>query len=336
MARNSSFLPNLTFWQKESELYFLSTAKEDTQNYTSHKNVFAYDVIGSGKNYQNGRKIWLSHLDKIKNDLSLIKNDKVIIFAAAGGGSGSSGLPIISETLEKNGNKLIAVTVLPYKKENVPPGSNAIQSLNDLKKVNKKANVLIFSNEILLKKNNGIMSQANDEIITKTNLLINILDRYNSEFYSPITVDKAELDSVLFPDKQTGFIGITDDVDFEEGKIAKFEFGKLNPKTTKHIAIYMIIDPSFPKDVVDTYYDQFRLYLEKYSRFKSARIIPGILRINKQRVNEISFIVIGNGLDIESEFNKLKEIAKDRATSFIETVEQNVNLDKDESNLLNI
>lgn len=321
----------------EKNLYLLSTAKEDTMNYKKHTNILIYDSDGSGKNYNNGKKIWKNNLDKLKQDLGHLIDEKIIIFAAAGGGSGSSGLPIVTKELTKQKNKIIATTVLPYKKENVPPGSNALKNLNDLKQISKMANVLIFSNEKLLKKNNGLMSQANEEIIKNTDIMINILNRYNNDLYSPITVDNAELESIIFPNKQTGFIGITDNVNFEEMKIPKFEVGRLDSKITRHIAIYMILDPSLSKEKVDEYYDSFRLYLEKFSRYKGARIIPGILRVKRQRMNEMKFIVIANGLNIQSDFNKMKKYATSRAEIFLsEAIQDDVDLNKDEDNLLDI
>ena len=285
----------------------ISTAHQDTINYYDNNEVYSFSETGASKRFKSGVSIWEKNFEELEETLDVVREDKVVIFSSLGGGSGSSSLNPISKILLKNRNKILLVTVLPYKKEINPPLANSVQALNSLMPLIQKVSILIFDNEKLIKEFGINWDDINDYIIKRVDYLINLLNKYTTDEYSPLTLDQSELDSVIFGG---GFIDFSST--FLEESLPKFEYGKLD-KNTKNCLIAMYVDAK-RKDV-NKYHDIFTEVVNKMSsKITNARMIPGILRgdinntYSEEGIKDRAYITIASGLNVEKYIKKLERI----------------------------
>jgi len=318
-----------------------STAHQDTINFSSFDvNTFSED--GAGKRFRTGAKIWENNFERIEEILDNVRNEKVVIFSSFGGGSGSSSLNPISRILINNNNKVLIVGIMPYKKEINPPLANSVQALNSLMPLISKVSVFIFDNEKLRKEQENNWENIDGYIIKKTDYLINLLKKYSSDDYSPLTIDQSELDSVIFGG---GFVDLSDTF-LEEG-LPKFEYGKLD-KTTKNCLISMYVDYNIKgKSRINKYQDIFTPVMDRISsRVSNARFIPGILRAKvvfsnseNKKIKDRAYITIVSGLNINHYLKKIervRDLAMKKAMIFAENYSGSKFIDKKENKILDI
>ena len=325
----------------DEDALLLSTAKEDTNNFTG-KNIVTFSQNGATKRFTTGLKIWNENYDKLKETLSDIRDTKVIMFAALGGGSGSSSLCPISEILLEQGNKVLIVGILPYKKEINPPLSNSVQAINNLMPIIADVSVVIFDNNKLLKDYENDWNRVNSYIVKRVDYMINLLDKYNTDGYSPLTLDKSELESVVFGG---GFIDVSED--FLEERMPRFTYGRLD-KTTKNCLTVMFVDNKVTSEKkLHEYIYTLTVVLQRVAgRAPNSRMIPGILRaaINytnaeDDKVKDRAYLCIASGLNIEKYFismEKLKNVAVGKAEIYSEEYKGKSVLKKKERNILDI
>ena len=297
----------------------LSTAEQDSANYRGHI-IHNFNSEGCGKKYGTGVELWTEMINDLEFALEEIINDNVIVFSSLGGGSGSSSLQFISKILIEKGNKVLIVGVLPFKKEVVPPLANAVQSINSLLPFINDVSIMLFDNQKLLKENDDNWIEVNKSIIEKVNYVVNLIDRHSMEKYSPMTIDRSELDSVTFGG---GFIDVSDS--FLEEKPPKFAYGRLD-KETKNVLIAMFVDEKVEDEEVEEYHNILTKIQSKYAgRAKNARMVPGIIRgrvlstNSENNITNRAYITIASGLNIEKysiKIAKLRDSAIEKATAF--------------------
>lgn len=318
----------------------ISTAHQDSVNYKEYAvNTFTED--GAGKRFGTGLSIWAKNENKLRGVLQDVTNDRVVIFASLGGGSGSSSLSFISNILMEQGNKVLIVGILPHKKEINPPLANAVQSINGIMNVISDVSVILFNNEQLLKMFSNDWNSVNNHIIKRMTYLVNLLEQYSTDNYSPMTIDRSELDSVVFGG---GFIDVTDD--FLEERPPKFTYGKINPET-KNLMVAMFVDNSVGEEQVDDYHRVLTNVTNKLAgRAKNARLVPGILRgkvewsrSDDETIKDRAYITIASGLGIEqylTQIEKMRDDAMQRAEAFASKSKVGTLVSKKESNILDI
>lgn len=318
-----------------------STAKEDSTNFNSKFDVKVFSKDGASKRFRSGEEIWKENIDKVAKDLQEIKNEKVIVFSSLGGGSGSSSLNPFSQILLNNNNKVLIFAALPYKKEINPPLSNAVQSLNSLMPIIAEVSVMLFDNEKLLKLYENDWSMVNNHIIKRADYIVNLLNKYNDNDYSPLTLDQSELDSVIFGG---GFLDFSDTF-LEEGT-PKFEYGYLS-KDTKNCLLAMYVDSSIPAKKLDKYHKEFTEVLKKISgRIPNSRLVPGILRAKVTRSNsenpkvtDRAYITIASGLGIEKyleKISKIRDVAIEKAKGYSKEYKGKTIVKEHDGEILNI
>ena len=298
----------------------ISTAKQDTINYKEY-NIVSFGEDGCGKKYGTGVKLWNSNIEKLENTLSDIVNNKVVIFSSMGGGSGSSSLQFISKILIEQGNKVLIIGVIPYRKEVVPPLANSVQSINSLMPYINDVSIMLFDNQNLIKEFGNDWNAINNNIVEKVNYVVNLIDKHSMDKYSPMTIDKSELESVIFGG---GFVDISDN--FLEEKAPKFLFSRLD-KETKNVLIAMFVDETIEDEKLEEYHNILTNIQSKYaSRAKNARFVPGIIRgrvlssnASDEKINDRAYITIASGLNLDHysvKIEKIKEDAIEKASVF--------------------
>lgn len=319
-----------------------STAEQDTNNFSKEMNVISFSMSGASKRFMTGVDIWKENFDKLSDSLSSIRNDKVIIFSALGGGSGSSSLQPISKILVNNGCKVLIIGVLPFKKENNPPLANAVQCVNSLLPLIDKVSLMIFDNEKLIKEFDSNWRNLNLYIVKRVDYIINLLRKYNSESYSPVTLDQSELDSVIFGG---GFVDFSDS--FIEDELPKFEYGILD-KETKNCLMAMVVDDSIENTKeIDKYHTYLTNVMNKYgSRIPNSRLIPGIIRAKVKKTNSSNpsitdrcYFTIASGLSIDKYMKKIEKIrdkAIEKAMAFSSREKTGKILDNKSNKILDI
>jgi len=315
----------------------ISTAHQDTVNFED-KEVYSFSKEGASKRFKTGARIWSKSFDELEEICEPIEGENVIIFSSLGGGSGSSCLNPISRILLRNNNKVLLVTVLPYKKEINPPLANSVQALNSLMPIIQNVSVIIFDNEKLRKTIGNDWNEINEYILKRVDYIINMIKNYSSDEYSPLTLDQSELNSVVFGG---GFIDISNTF-LEEG-MPKFEYGKLD-KETKNCLIAMFVDRKI-KDV-DKYHNILTEVVDKIStRVSNARMIPGILRgrvvntYSDEEVNDRAYITIASGLNVDKyilKIEKIRDLAIKKASVFAEKRKGEKFIDRADNKVLDI
>jgi len=298
----------------------ISTASQDTSNFYYKNDIYSFSNEGASKRFKAGYSIWIENIEKLREIFINTNNEKVVVFSSLGGGSGSSSLNPLSKILLENDNKVLLVTVLPFKNEINPPLSNAVQALNNIMPLLQKVSLLIFDNEKLKKEFGFNWGEINSYIINRVDYIVNLITKYSTNDYSPLTLDQSELDSVVFGG---GFIDFSDT--FLEESIPIFEYGKLD-KSTKNCLIAMFVDTKI-KDL-DEYHNKFTELINRISsKVANARMIPGILRSevnysnSTNKINDRAYITIASGLNIEKyikKIEKIRDIAIKKASVFME------------------
>ena len=302
----------LASMSSEDALLF-STAIQDTNNFPKAKNIYTISEDGASKRFKQGEEIWRENEERLRDILSSIVNEKVVLFSSLGGGSGSSSLQFFSKILIENNNKVLIAGVLPYKKEINPPLANAVQAISSIMPFVNKISFMIFDNNSLLKEFEDDWSDINTYIVSRIDQLTQMLRRYSTNGYSPLTIDQSELESVVFGG---GFVDLS--TSFLEETMPKFEYGALDKKT-KNCLIAMFVDNSLERYKVDEYHSVFTRVVNKIStRVSNARMIPGILRGEVQYSNSESegivdrcYITIASGLSIERYMKKIEKLRDD-------------------------
>lgn len=315
----------------DEDALLFSTAHQDSNNFRD-KNIITFSDKGASKKFSAGIKIWNENHKKLEEELRYIHNDNVVIFAALGGGSGSSSLLPMSEILIENNNKILIVGILPFKKEINPPLANAVQSLNSLMPVISNVSVVVFDNNYLIKEFLHDWNKINYYIVKRVDYMINLLKKYNTDGYSPLTLDQSELESVVFGggfiDISESFLEKYDDKKNLKYKLPKFTYGKLD-KTTKNCLIVMFIDDEIKnKNKLDKYHQILSGAISRISStVKNARMIPGILRAeinysnSEEKIEDRAYLTIASGLNIDRyliKIEKLRDDAINRASIFSE------------------
>lgn len=301
---------------KSSEgLISLSTSIEDSVGIPK-TGLVQVSKEGSGKKFSRGASIWEDNKKELEDQLKKVKNSDVIYFSSAGGGSGSSSIKYVSDILLKNNNRVFLVLVLPFDYENLPYKPNALQSLSKLQDegYTKKISVLVFDNDKLGKQYFDIeysedgkeikrpnLESINDYIIDTTSIVVDLVEKYHiKDKYSPFSIDALEHESVIF---SNGVLGV-DFKKYEDGPTnVKFDYGKI--KDCKNIVVAKAVDTHVSDYQVDQSTTLFMDIVRKISRkAKNSRVISGIIRTNK--IEDGTYIIIGNNLDISKYIEKTK------------------------------
>ncbi len=319
----------------------LSTAEQDTKNFINRNNVITFSEEGASKRFKMGQKIWEENIDRLREILEDYQNEKVILISSLGGGSGSSSLSYISKILLENNCKVFIVGVLPYKKEVNPPLANAVQAIESLMPIINKVSVMLFDNNKLIKEYENDWIEVNNHIVSRVDYILNLLSKYSSDDYSPLTLDQSELNSVIFGG---GFVDFSDT--FIEETNPKFEYGKLD-KQTKNCLIGMFVDRRIDEEDMEEYHTLMTNVVNKYStRVSNARMIPGILRgdidfsnASDDRITDRCYITIASGLNIEAYMKKIAKLRDDalkKAEAFSTTTKTERMLNRSDSKKLDI
>jgi cell division GTPase FtsZ len=318
----------------DEDALLFSTAYQDSNNFLG-KTLVTISDKGASKKFTAGLKIWNKNYEKLESELEEIKNENVVVFAALGGGSGSSSLVPISEILIKNKNKVLVVGILPYKKEVNPPLANAVQSINSLMSIISDISVVIFDNHKLMKEYGGNWNKINSYIVKRVDYMVNLLEKYNEEkCYSPLTLDESELESVVFGG---GFIDISEtflekytEKNERKYRTPKFTYGGLD-KTTKNCLTVMFVSKGIEDSKIEEYHNIFTGAVQRLSTSSSnARMIPGILRaeINHsnsedKEIKDRAYLTIASGLNIDrylKQIEKLRDTAIEKAEIFSQKI----------------
>ena len=313
----------LAYKMNEDAILF-STASQDTANFPQAKNIFTMSEEGASKRFKQGQKIWSDNEDKLRNILSSVSEEKVVIFSSLGGGSGSSSLSYMSKILLEYNCKVLIIGILPFKKEINPPLANSVQAINSLMPYINKISVMIFDNSFLVKSFENNWYDINKYIVARVDQLTEMLRKYTVNSYSPVTIDQSELESVVFGG---GFIDLS--TSFIEEKNPKFEYGNLDNKT-KNCLVAMFVDISLAQEKVNEYHSILTNVTSKLSsKVPNSRMIPGILRGDVQFTNseddsisDRCYITIASGLSIEKymkKIEKLRDEAIKKAEAYSET-----------------
>jgi hypothetical protein len=293
----------------------LSTSIEDSVGIPT-TGLVQVSKSGSGKKFSRGLSIWKENNDELEKQLRKVKNSDVIYFSSAGGGSGSSSIKYVSDVLLKNNNRVFLVLVLPFDHENLPYKPNALQSLSKLQDegYTSKISVLIFDNDKLgkqyydteysedgkeIKRPN--LESINNHIISITDIVIDMVEKYHiKDKYSPFSIDALEHESVIF---SNGILGV-DFKKYDNGPTnVKFDYGKL--KDCKNVIIARAVNLHTSDYHIDQSTTMFIDIVKKISRkSKNARIISGIIRTNQ--IDDGTYIIIGNNLDISKYIERTK------------------------------
>ena len=319
----------------------LSTSIEDSVSMPKSA-VIQVDTVGSGKKFSAGAEIWSNNYNKLKRELSGIKDSDVVYFASAGGGSGSSSIKFISDILLSSNNRIFLVMVLPFGYETLPFKPNAIRAISEIHDNGyaDRMTVLLFNNDKLSKKfvdreiididhevDVTNLEKINNYITGTASLALDLIDVYHDPVkYSPFTIDELEHHSVLF---SRGFLGVTvnDPDETEDMTKVKFEYG--NIKEAKNVIVAKVNRLGESNYIIDQSVGGFLNNIKKISRkAKSARIMYGIIRTDK--ITNGTYIIIANKLDVSSYIGKIREKIGSAIESFRTEVKRESILKKEE------
>lgn len=301
--------------KNSDSLISLSTSIEDSVGIPK-TGLVQVSREGSGKKFSRGVSIWKENFDELSAQLKKVKNSDVIYFSSAGGGSGSSSIKYVTDVLLANNNRVLLVLVLPFDYENLPYKPNALQSLSKLQDegYTDKISVLVFDNDKLgkmyydteypeggkeIKRPN--LEQINNHIIDTTSIVIDLVHKYHiRDKYSPFSIDELEHESVIF---SNGILGV-DFRKYDDGPTnVKFDYGKLSD--SKNVVVAKAVSTHTSDYQIDQSTTMFMDIVKKISRkSKNARVISGIIRTNQ--IDDSTYIIIGNNLDISKYIEKTK------------------------------
>lgn len=329
--------------KSKADLVAFSTSSEDSIG-IPNQHLVQVSKEGSGKKYTRGSDIWRDHADSIERALRSYKETEVVYFMSAGGGSGSSSVPYILDELIQRRNKIILVMILPFGYETLPFKPNALQALNTLQSQNylDKVSVLLFDNDKLSKlytdvedmgdekvRNYANIDKINCHITRTTSLMLDMIRKYHDPTKaSPFTIDELEHESVIF---SHGYIGV--DICKDNPALVKFDYGKISD--AKNIIVAKAMSTRITDYLVDQNVGNFLDVVKRISRkAKNARIMYGIIRTDK--IENGTYIVIGNNLDISKYTTKIKAKVGENIEKFRQRDIRNSVLDDDETRMFDV
>jgi hypothetical protein len=304
-----------TYNKTADSLINLSTSSEDSVNIPK-TGLVQVAREGSGKKFSHGESLWRNNQSVLNTKLATVRGADVIYFASAGGGSGSSSIRYVSDILLKNDNRIFLVLVLPFDYENLPYKPNALQTLSRLQDdgYTSMMSVLLFDNEQLAKRYVDVevvdgereikrpnLEQINNHIISTTSIVLDLVRRYHIQNkYTPFSIDELEHESVVF---SKGFIGV-DFKNYDDGPAnVKFDYGKISD--CKNVVLAKAVRLKETDYLIDQSTGRFLDVVRKLSKkAKNARVMSGIIRTNE--IDDGTFVVIGNNLDVAKYINKTK------------------------------
>ena len=310
------------FQKTSNAILNFSTSVEDSTNVIRSGLVQVFKD-GSGKRYSSGENIWRNNLGLLESSLNSVRDSDIIYFTSAGGGSGSSSIKFVTDILLKNRNRVILVLVLPFDYEMLPYKPNAIRVLSLLQdeKYYDKISILLFDNDKLSKeyyitekdeKTFPDINKINKYIVTTVNIMVDLVDEYHYvNKYTPFSIDRLEHESVVF---SKGFMGI-DFIKYEnsENNTVKFDYGSLSD--CKNVIVAKVIGLKETDYIVNQNVGKFMDSVKSISKkAKNARIISGIIRTDK--IENSTYIIIGNNLDITKYVERIKSKVSYRIENF--------------------
>jgi len=331
---------------KDSEgLISLSTSVEDSVGIPK-TGLIQVSKSGSGKKFSRGSSIWEKNINEISKEFRKVKDSDVIYFSSAGGGSGSSSIKYVTDVLLANNNRVFLVLVLPFDYENLPYKPNALQSLSKLQDegYTNRISVLVFDNDKLGKDYYDIeysgdgkeikrpnLEHINDHIISTTSIVVDLVEKYHlKDKYSPFSIDALEHESVIF---SNGILGV-DFKKYEEGPTnVKFDYGKISDE--KNVVIAKAVNTHVSDYQIDQNTAIFMDVVKKISRkSKNARVISGIIRTNQ--IDDATYIIIGNNLDITKYIEKTKNKISTSIESYRQVNERDKVLEENEYEMFDV
>lgn len=323
-----------TMLDKEALLF--STATQDTANYKEY-NVKVIADEGCGKRFATGYKLWEEKDEVLRQHLKDVVGKKVVITTSLGGGSGSSSITYLVKILKEQKNEVLIVGIVPYKKEQLPPLANAVQSINAMLDLSlDEISVMLFDNEALLKLHKNNWEEVNNSIVRKVSYLLGLLDQYSVSGFSPMTIDQSEFESVVFGG---GFIDLSNA--FLEDETPKFGFGKLDSET-KNVLLAMVADVNLDRKEINKLHTTLTEVTNKIGgKAKNARLVPGILRgqISPKVRRNRAYVTIASGLGIDGYLKyieKMRDEAITKATKYAERKKTSSVTSRKQNNMLDI
>lgn len=329
--------------KSDTELLAFSTSTEDSVG-IPNKSIVQVSTEGSGKKYTRGVDIWKASSYAIDRALRPYREGDVLYFVSAGGGSGSSSIRYITDQLLRQKNRILLVMILPFGYESLPFKPNALQALSSLQAAGliDRVSVMLFDNDKLAKQYIEVeelddeksvtyanLEKINDHIAQTTSFVLDMIENYHDpNKSSPFTIDELEHESVVF---SNGYIGV--DVRKEKPSSVKFDYGKLSD--AKNIIVAKAVGTKTSDYLVQQSTGRFLDVVKKISRkAKNARMMYGIIRTDK--IEDGTYIVIANNLDVNTYATKIKEKVTDSIEHFREKSEREDVLDSKETKLFDI
>ena len=314
------------FRGKEDEIITFSTAIEDTFGLTNNIEIAKE---GSGRNYNLGIKLWAQNKDKLEEVLGHYERRKVIYFASLAGGSGSSSIKFILNTLLKHKNKIMFIGILPFLSEAIPATANTVRAMQKLNEYSDRISIMLFSNEEISKVFGRDYTAINNHIIGSVSCVANLTSNLNDpDLYTPLSIDELEADSIAY---SSGFLNVSFS-NLEEESPKFIGYGKINE--ARNILIIRSIYSKIKNEEVDKESSRLVEIVKKISkRAKNARLLYGIIRNN---FDNLFYITIASGFSIGKLISKYKDYAIDRVTNYRQETEKVDILTKDEDKFLNV
>ena len=314
------------FKSKDDEILTFNTALEDEVGLT---NNIELSRDGSGRNYNLGLKIWGENKEEVEKALEPYVRTKVVVFAALGGGSGSSSIKAVLMPLLRQRNKILFVGMLPFISESIPATANAVRAMQKFNEFQDKCSIMLFSNEDIGKFADRDFSHINEHIIGSVKCVVNMNDELNDpSLYSPLSIDHLETASISYAG---GFVNVSFS-NLEEETVKFISYGRINE--AKNVLIARSVYSKIKNADVDDEANKLIEVTKKISgRAKGARILSGIIRNN---YDTILYVTVAAGLSIDKVIDKYKGKAIDRVTNYREEEEHEDYITREEAKFLNV
>jgi hypothetical protein len=315
-------------FSNSNELVALSTSTEDSVNIPK-SSLIQIATEGSGKKFTNGTAIWQSARERLQREFEDVQQTDIIYFVSAGGGSGSSSVRHVADIVlsDNKFNRIFLVMTLPFEYEKLPFKPNALRAISTLQEDGylEKMSILLFDNEKLSKQyfnieridrettiNTTDLNKINNHIVNSTSLVLDMINTYHDpRKFSPFTIDEIEHESVIF---SYGFIGVDSRIYDGAGAEVKFDYGKISD--AKNVIIAKAVNLRESDNAIKS---TSGIFLEKVKiiskKAKNARIMYGIIRTD--RIQNGTFIIIANNLDVGKYVNKIKNKVGSNVDAFL-------------------